>query len=591
MTNPLAVPAGRPGKLFVQPGVTTMKTCCWEKAVVAAALLATCLPTARAVEGLDRGVVALVRPDGSVYVSWRLLASDPPHTAFHVARAESAGGPWQRLTQRPGADSCNFVDAAAQGKRGFYRVEAVASLGEERMTQPVLAVETPYLRLRLQGNYRAQKVGLADFDGDGRLDYLVKQPDFNTDPYQRAGYWKRSTDTYKLEAYRHDGAFLWRYDMGWAIEEGIWYSPIVVYDLDGDGKAEVFCKAGEGDPREPTGHVKSGPEYLVMLDGLTGRVKKRLPWPSREGFEDYNYYSRNLLGVAYLDGERPHLIVERGTYKIIKVQAYGPTLTPLWYWEASGAYQSYRGQGMHGMHAADVDGDARDEVVIGSAALDDNGTPLWNTRKGHPDACYVADVDPSRPGLEVFYGIEPGRQSNTVCLVEAKTGRMIWGSPEVTVHVHSQGMVGDIISEHPGMECYAGEAKGGTNYWLYTAQGKRLSDQSLGELSPKAIFWLDGPTKVFIVGNSIFKWPRQKVGQIEGRIVAIADCLGDWREEVITALDGELRIYTTTVPATSRRVCLMQDRLYRTDVAMQTMGYFYPPQLGGTPLPGTGRKP
>ena len=236
-------------------------------------------------------------------------------------------------------------------------------------------------------------------------------------------------------------------------------------------------------------------------------------------------------------------------------------------------------------HQPQQDEDGRDEVVIGSAVIDDTGKPLWNTRKGHPDACYVADVDPSRPGLEIFYGIETGRQSNTVCLVEAKTGRMIWGNPEITVHVHSQGMVGDIIPEHPGMECYAGEAKGGTNYWLYTARGERLSNQSLGELAPKAVFWLDGPTKVFVVGNTIYRWPREKIGQVEGRIVAIADCLGDWREEIITALDGEIRVYSTTVPATSRRVCLMQDRLYRTDVAMQTMGYFYPPQLGGTPLP------
>ena len=168
---------------------------------------------------------------------------------------------------------------------------------------------------------------------------------------------------------------------------------------------------------------------------------------------------------------------------------------------------------------------------------------------------------------------------------EPKTGKMLWGSPEITVHVHGQGMVGDIDPENPGMECYAGEAKGGSNYWLYSASGKRLSDQSLGELSPKAVYWLDGTNKVFIVGNTIYRWPRQKVWNIEGRIVAIADCLGDWREEVITSLKGEIRIYTTITPATSRRVCLLQDRLYRTDVAMQTMGYFYPPQLGGRPLP------
>lgn len=539
---------------------------------------------AQAAERLDRGTVAVPLGDGSVYVGWRLLASDPPGAAFDVYRAKLAGGPRTKLNARPIAESCNFVDTTAKGHRALYYVQAAQpGSGTTSASRPAQWADTAqgFLRLKLEGNDRPQKVGLADFDGDGQLDYLVKLPDFNTDPYQQPGYWKKSEVTYKLEAYRHDGTFLWRYDMGWSIEAGIWYSPIVVYDLDGDGRAEVFCKAGEGDPREPTGHVKSGPEYLVMLDGLTGKEKRRLPWPTREGLDDYNYYSRNLLGVAYLDGHRPHLIVERGTYRLIKMQSYNPALELEWTWEASGEFQRYRGQGMHGMHAADVDGDGRDEVVIGAAAIDDNGRPLWNLGKGHPDVCYVADVDPSRPGLEIFYGIEPGRQSNTVCLVEARTGKMIWGNPEVTVHVHGQGMVGDIIAEHPGMECYAGEAKGGTNYWLYGAQGERLSDRSLGELSPKAIHWLGEPTKVFIVGNTIYRWPREKVREIEGRVVAIADCLGDWREEVITALDGEIRIYTTALPASIRRVCLMQDRLYRTDVAMQTMGYFYPPQLGG----------
>ncbi|RME94254.1 MAG: hypothetical protein D6766_06275 [Verrucomicrobia bacterium] len=140
-------------------------------------------------------------------------------------------------------------------------------------------------------------------------------------------------------------------------------------------------------------------------------------------------------------------------------------------------------------------------------------------------------------------------------------------------------MVGDIVPEEPGLECYAGEAKGGTNHWLYTAAGKRLLDRSLGELAPKAVYWLDGPTKVYIVKGRILRWPDREVGRIQGRIVAIADCLGDWREEVITALDGEVRIYTTTHPTDRRHVCLLQDRLYRNDVAVQTMGYFFPPQL------------
>ncbi len=561
-----------------------MKPLLWFTAAALAAL-AWAKPV-RAAENLDRGVVAVAQPGGGVYVGWRLLASDPADVRFHVARAAAEAGPWETLTPEPLKDGCNYMDTTSGDRRCFYRIEPMAAAGALRVSRPVPAILQPgaYVSLRLREKVRAQKVGLADLDGDGRLDYVVKHPDFNTDPYQQPGYWKKSTDTYKIEAYRHDGAFLWRYDMGWAIEEGIWYSPVVVYDLDGDGRAEVFCKGGEGDPREPAGHVRSGPEYLVMIDGQTGQVKRRLPWPDREGFEDYNFYSRNLLGVAYLDGRNPFLIVERGTYKIIKLQAYDSKLDLKWYWEASGPYQKYRGQGMHGLHAADVDEDGRDELVIGSAVIDDNGKPLWTTGLGHPDGCYVADIDPARPGLEIFYGIEPGRKSNTVCLVEARTGERIWGSSEITVHVHGQAMVGDIIAGEPGLECYAGEAKGGSNYWLYAAGGKRLSNESLGDLSPKAIYWLDGSTKVYVVGTALYRWPREKIGQIEGRIVAIADCLGDWREEIVTALEGEVRIYTTTVPTGSRRVCLMQDRLYRTDVAMQTMGYFYPPQIGGKPL-------
>lgn len=548
---------------------------------------ATCLAvgcSGMAAESLDRGVVAVARADASVFISWRFLTSDPPGAGFDVYRYEAGGAQPKKVNREPVTVSCNYVDKPDVTATVQYSV----ALAGDRPKEPVPANREPFVTIKLRGNYTIQKVGLADFDGDGRLDYLVKHPDFNTDPYQQPGYWKKSEETYKLEAYRHNGEFMWSYDMGWAIEEGIWYSPVVAYDLDGDGRAEVFCKGGEGDPREPTGHVKSGPEYLVVLDGLTGNLQKRLPWPDREGFDDYNYYSRNLLGVAYLDGKRPHLIVERGTYKIIKVRAYDPFLNLKWEWEASGEYKTLRGQGMHGMHAADLDEDGRDEVVLGSAVLDDSGLPLWNIRKGHPDSCYVADVDPSRPGLEVFYGIETGKQSNTVCLVEGKTGKMLWGNPEVTVHVHGQGMVGDIDPSHPGMECYAGEAKGGTGYWLYAASGKLLSKDSLGELAPKAIYWLDGTNKVYVVGKTIYRWPREQVGTVQGKIVAIADCIGDYREEMVTSLNGEIRVYTTTVPATSRRVCLMQDRLYRTDVAVQTMGYFYPPQLGGTPIVGAG---
>jgi rhamnogalacturonan endolyase len=537
-----------------------------------------------AVPSPDRALVVLRTSPAEVFASWRSFGADPAAATSTVELAERPDGPWRALGGAPRTATNARLDVPA-GRPAFLRVrvQAPGRAAEFTPAVPVPAKPAEYVAIPYGGKDRAQKVGFGDFDGDGRLDYLVKTPDFNTDPYQQPGYWKKSEDTYKLTAIRHDGTKLWTYDMGWAIEEGIWYSPIVVCDLDGDGRAEVYCKAGEGDPREPTGHVRSGSEWLVRLDGRDGRVTQRLPWPSREGFDDYNYSSRNMLGVAYLDGKRPHLLVVRGTYRIIKVQAYTPELEPLWYWEASGPHESYRGQGMHGLHTVDIDGDGRDEIILGSAALDDDGRPLWNTGKGHPDVCYVADIDPARPGLEIFYGIEKRTPRGAVALHDARTGAEIWGNPEKTIHVHSQGMVGDIVPEEPGLECYAGESKGGEGWWLYAASGKLINREDLGELAPKAIYWLDGTTKVYVSGKKIYRWPRQEVGQIPGRIVAIADFLGDWREEMVVALDGELRIYTTTVPTERRRPWLMEDPLYRNDVIHQTMGYFYPPQLSGPP--------
>ncbi|MBM3335451.1 hypothetical protein FJY63_12390, partial [Candidatus Sumerlaeota bacterium] len=237
------------------------------------------------------------------------------------------------------------------------------------------------------------------------------------------------------------------------------------------------------------------------------------------------------------------------------------------------------GQGSHGFHVADVDGDSCDELVYGSACIDNDGKPMWNTGKGHPDCEYVADVDPDRPGLEVFYGIERASKKGAVCLVDARTGQVIWENPEPTKHVHGQGLCADIDPDHPGMECYAKERDSDAS-WLYSSKGERLSDKPMGGTSPRAVWWDDTPQKSLIIGSRISKYKGNTLGQIEGNVVCIADCLGDWREEIITCVPGELRMYTTTIPATTRKPCLLEDRQYRLGVAVETMGYFYPPQLG-----------
>ena len=528
-------------------------------------------------ETLDRGLVALKKEDGSVFLSWRLLAEDPPDMAVTIMRGRID------LTKGKGCRQTFFVDTEPGDRRGarytIYRFIKGRESRESERLGSTTAIDKSYLSIPLKGDYDFQKVGIGDLDGDGAYEYVIKQPNFNTDPYQRPGYWKKSTTTYKLEAYRLDGTMMWRYDMGWSIEAGIWYSPWIVYDVDGDGKAEVYCKAGEGDPRDEKGLVQTGPEYLVKIDGETGQVVAKTDWLNRDGFTQYNYYCRNFLTVAYLDGNKPSLIIQRGTYNFIKMQALDKDFNQIWYWESPREAKKFSGQSGHGLITADVDGDGRDELVMGAAVIDEYGKGVWSLEMGHPDVMYVADIDPSNPGLEIFYGIEPRQKTDAICVVDARSGRKLWAHKEPTRHIHGQGMAADILADSPGMEVYAGE-RDLKQRWLYSAGGKLLEFHETGTLSPRPVWWDSDPQKEVIVSGAIRDWGRDAMQPIKGRTVAVVDCLGDYREEVITSLKGELRIYTTTIPASRRRVCLMQDRQYRLGVVAQTMGYYYPAQLG-----------
>ncbi len=576
--------------------------------VICGLLVCVTMPagSARATEHLGRGVVARTTADGHVLVTWRLLASDGERAPFVVGRRAHLDEPWCVLTEGPITDRCSFVDRTAGGKAWYYSVTCASSM-QARTTAATWYdpnTDDDCLTIKLQGDYSANKVAIADLNGDGVYDYVIKQPGWSIDP----GRQQRSRDTYKVEAYDgKTGDFLWRHDLGWNINMGIWFSPMVVYDLDGDGKAEVAVKTGPpaATPEEAFisdgGFVLAGPEYCSILDGLTGAEITRTDWvargdPTEWGDDKGNRVNRNQIGIAYLDGRQPSLLVLRGTYTKMRVDAYKyaeKRLEKLWSWCGDDETPPLRGQGAHSLHAFDIDGDGRDEMIIGSAALDDDGRCLWRMDMGHPDWCYLADVDPNRPGLELAYGFETAQERNGICLADPRTGKILWGCEHPTTHIHDWGMVADIDPAHAGMEIYGMERDGRT-CWLYSARGELLAkDEDLGRHGPRTFYWLDGSTKVrvpFSYRPGIFPILKYKqdepIGRIVGQPLAIADVLGDWREEVITSPRSELRIYTTNVPSTSRRVCLMQDHLYRMDVAVQAMGYFYPPQIGGRLLHG-----
>lgn len=549
--------------------------------------------TTRIRERLDRGVVAVRTSPTTVYVGWRQLDDDKAGAAFNVYRRIASGKP-EKVNREPIRATTDFVDSAAPGGQCIsYCVRAVHGADEGPASPEAAAVTSPgnsaCLKIPLgDGKTTVQKIGLGDLDGDGHTDFVLKTPKNNIDPYEK--YWSRSPDTYKLEAYRHDGKRLWQYDLGWAIERGIWYSPYLVYDFDGDGRAEVAVKTGEGDPRDPDGRVQTGPEYLTILDGRTGKPITHVNWIPREPFGTYNFASRNQLGVAYLDGKTPCILMERGTYTAIILVAYefhGGKLRELWRWDNRNESRKFRGQGAHWMHAADVDGDGRDEVAIGSAVIDDDGTALWCTGLGHPDHFYLGKIDPARPGLQIYYGIESRNKRNSMCLVDARTGTILWGHDEPTTHIHSSGLCADIDPAYPGSECYSGERDFKDKRWLRNAQGKVISTKDLGGLSPRSAYWDADRQRELVVGSRIRKYgAAEPLARIEGDLVAVIDLLGDWREEILTSVPGELRIYTTTIPAEDRRACLLQDPIYRTDVALAAMGYYQVPMTSYDPATG-----
>jgi rhamnogalacturonan endolyase len=535
-------------------------------------------------ERLDRGLdVQPVGPRGH-YLSWRLLASDAKGLGFDVYR-EAEGKAAVKINARPITTTTDYLDATPPRDAAltYWVLPAGASKVEApvKVSVPAGATARPYHGIRLRDDVKSvDRVGLGDLNGDGAYDFVVKHPSGTIDP----GRVRPSTDTYKLDAYDgRTGDFLWRHDLGWNINHGIWFSPMVVRDLDGDGSAEVAFRAAPfAATREAAfgggeGFVLDGPEYVAVHDGRTGTLIDQAPWIERGKPQEWadhtgNRSSRHMLGVAYLDGKTPSLLVVRGTYGMMRVDAWtlkNRKLEKLWRWTNERAPFKYQGQGQHSIKAGDIDGDGKDDILNGSIAIANDGRTLWSTGMGHGDRFYLSDIDPRRPGLEIWYTLEDPHPRHGVSLWDAKAGTLIHGTPEAVIDNQvAGGLAGDIDPAHPGMELWGDK-------FFYTADGKPIA----GPVPPQneLVWWDADLARELHSRGRISKWQGAELATTEGSVQHVADILGDWREEILTFAKGELRIYATPVPARDRRVTLMQDPLYRNDVTHRSMGYPHVP--------------
>src|SRR5262245_60095578 len=416
------------------------------RAAILACLLGCSFASAQAstyeVENLGRAVVAMRTGDSSVYVGWRLLGTDPADVAFNLYRSTNGAAP-VRLNGAPLTMTTDFVDTGADlAQVNAYSVRPVLRGIElapsAAFTLAANAASLPYLNVPLQrpagvnvdvpaGNptqavtYSPNDASVADLDGDGEYEIVLKWDPSNARDNASAGLSGRQI----IDAYELDGTLLWRIDLGRNIRSGAHYTQFMVYDLDGDGRAEVACKTADGtvdgagrvigdatkdyrslivltdgilvpatnDARY--GKVLAGPEYFTVFDGLTGRALATTNYiPSRDPIDSWggiggngnndnngNRGDRFLAAVAYLDGHLPSVVTARGYYGRTVLAAWdwrGGQLTSRWVFDSGrsngngfpwAGSNPFNGQGNHNLAVADVDHDGRDEIVYGSMVV------------------------------------------------------------------------------------------------------------------------------------------------------------------------------------------------------------------------------
>jgi rhamnogalacturonan endolyase len=594
-------------------------------------------------EHLGRGVVALRTSATQVLVSWRVLGTDPTDVAFNLYRSTN-GGAAVLLNGSPLTGATRFIDATAdltQANAYFVRpiIFGVEQLASTSFTVPAnsTANAQPFLRVPLQVpaggvtpdgqsyTYSANDCSVGDLDGDGEYEIIVKWDPSNSQDNSFDGY----TGNVFVDAYKLDGTRLWRIDLGRNIRAGAHYTQFIVYDLDGDGKAEIAMKTADatvdglgvviGDPsadyRGTHGRILLGPEFLTIFNGETGGAMVTTDYiPPRGDLPPWgdpgppfgNRVDRFLGTVAYLDGQRPSLVMTRGYYTRTVLAAWdwrNGVLTSRWVFDTGhtgtpNPWAAWRGQGNHNLSVGDVDGDGKDEIMYGASAIDDNGTGLFSTGLGHGDAIHMSDMDPDRPGLEVFQPHEnPSAYGpNGLEFRDARTGALIFGVQGGTDI--GRGIAVDVDPRYRGYEMWGAGPTGG----MYTAQqfapnpvlGPRGVQISATKPSINHAVWWDGDLlRELLDGTTISKW-----NWLSGTASSIlspsgiasnngtkanpsltADILGDWREEVIwrESNSSALRIYTTVDPTTFRFYTLMHDRQYREAIAWQNVGYNQPP--------------
>ena len=573
-------------------------------------------------ERLGRGVIAIRENPSTVAVSWRYLSSDPMNESFDIYRND------EKINKHPLKDATFFQDAYAGTESVLYTVKAREGKTESSYQLPANA-PSGYLNIPLNRPedgttplgqnyfYTPNDASIGDVDGDGEYEIILKWDPSNAHDNSHDGY----TGEVYVDCYKLSGKLLWRINLGRNIRAGAHYTQFMVFDFDGDGKAEVVMKTADGtvdgtgkvigdaqaDYRNEQGRILTGPEYLTVFNGLTGEAMQTIDYvPVRGdlmGWGDSrgNRSDRFLACVAYLDGIHPSVVMCRGYYTRTVLAAFdwdGKELKQRWVFDSNNpGCEDYAGQGNHNLRVGDVDGDGCDEIIYGSCAIDHNGKGLYTTKMGHGDAIHLTHFDPSRKGLQVWDCHENKRDGSTYR--DAATGEILFQIKDSTDV--GRCMAADIDPTQPGVEMWS-VASGG----IRNVKGEVVKDRVRGLSCNMAVWWDGDLLRELLDRNMVSKynWEKgvcERIAIFEGTLsnngtkanpCLQGDIVGDWREEILmrTADNTALRLYVSTIPTDYRFHTFLEDPIYRISIATQNVAYNQPTQPGfyfGPELQGT----
>ena len=450
-------------------------------------------------EQLNRGVVAVRTEDGKVAVSWRTLMSDPKGQPYDVYRNGV------KLNKKPlKAGGTFFIDEQPLQTDAVYEVRGGGNDGKWVLKADAPAGYIPIPIQKPEGRYSANDCSVGDVDGDGQYEIFLKWEPWNAHDNAHDGF----TDPVFIDCLRLDGTLLWRINLGRNIRAGAHYTQFMVYDFDGDGRAEMMCRTADGtrdgqgrvlgdslaDYRNQAGRILEGPEFLTVFDGQTGRALDSKPYiPQRGdvsawGDSKANRSDRFLAAVGYLGSEKGKVkndkrqlasaIFCRGYYTRSVIAAWdwdGRELRNRWTFDTNEPqWRSYAGQGNHNLRVADVDGDGFDEITYGSMAIDHDGRGLYNTRMGHGDAIHLI-ADPKTNELYIWDCHENRRDGSD--LRNARTGEVIFQVKSNTDV--GRCMAADIDPTNYGCEMWSADSHGIRNMIGEIIQNRPTPNPSL----------------------------------------------------------------------------------------------------------------